>query len=356
MGRIFLFIIILYNFLFKNIKFNWIRFLFVTGVLVIIILYYISCQKIYVNQTFIGVNRILGQDTLTDLSLYIKLNCDVFSSSFYEENSEWGNNTNIFGIEAIADSSANIFSEVNFKSNSDSLNSIIRTYKELFLDKFKTIDGIEISQLINKIDAVYQISIVSTKPKYIGTIFKTIPEPFFDIKRNIVGFYDYLYEDEKGFEYNMVIGYDNNISIKGKDYMDYGLVLSDFKLFSFISPVDISKIYYNIEYSGEPLNSLSIDFGSHTEFSDMYPVPDIKDFSSIKFLYSKELDKLYHFHGMTFHAKVTDNETVQTTKMYIITTFMSAVFAYWITLFYKLVLFFIKLVKRPKKESDLGLN
>ncbi|MCH5221306.1 MAG: hypothetical protein J1F05_03125 [Muribaculaceae bacterium] len=171
---------------------------------------------------------------------------------------------------------------------------------------------------------------------------------YFD--ENYLMFCDYAYEDKENLEYSVYLGYDGELNMSGSDEHNfiYGFLLINYDLFSFLSPIDISKMYYEIvlfslSINGDVNPAFIIDFGSHTEFSEMYPTPDYKDVSRIKF-YDKEKIKCLQ-NGLRFHAKITDNEVVQTTKMFIITTFLSALFAYWTALFYNLIISILKAIR-----------
>lgn len=354
MDKIILFFVLLYNFFVKKFRFNWIKFTLTTLALLFLTWYYINCQKIFFSSNVITIDRLLGNDSLIDVRIDSKIMSSIFESAFYKgivDQKNWGNTVNIIGIKALADSTANIFSKEKMCLYPDTVRERYELYKNLIEQQYK---GSNIDNLIEKIDAVYHFSFQSTKPNYSGQLIE-------DLKFKTDSFlvfcdFENAYEDADIINYEIFLAYDKEISLIGNEAYNYpfGLILSNYKLFSYLSPIDISKLYYEI-YVLKPTNvpekenisAFSVDFMGHTEFSEMSPTPDYIDLSSIKFNTEDKLNQL-NFNGVYFHAKLTDNETVQNTRIFIITALMSGLFAYWATLFYSLIITIVNSIRNNK--------
>lgn len=369
MNNILLFLILIFNFLFHKIKFSFVKLFVVSIILLTLVLYYVNCQKIYTCENIITVSKVAGIDSLESVSVYMFINNSLYKSSYEEDNenynyygrkSKFGRNIISFVINAKADSLANIFDERKWHSLSDSIKKLYCYEKHEFTKYIKNAENnAKYISLLNNIDAVYQVGVASTKPRYIDDVrqFKSV------YSDNYVYCTDTFIENKNNFECWYSFAYDDKLKMKGDDGQICDAIdLVDYRLFSYFSPIDISKMYFVVnlmDYIGGDnckIKELIIEFGSHTEFSEMYPKPDYMDMSCIKFTSSEKLDYMRSTGQFKFLAKITDNESVQSTKLFIITTFMSGIFAYWITLMFRLIKNLIHKSSNASNQRERSCN
>lgn len=107
---------------------------------------------------------------------------------------------------------------------------------------------------------------------------------------------------------------------------------------------DISQAYYEVNINTNTVDSivLSMDFVGSTEFSQMDPMPDKMDMSSIVF---NDPIKLYKIraNGLRFHARFKELENWQEIRVFSVTAIMSA----FVVIF---VVFFISSYFKLKKK------
>jgi hypothetical protein len=97
---------------------------------------------------------------------------------------------------------------------------------------------------------------------------------------------------------------------------------------------------------------LSFDFIGNAVFSEMYPHPDEKDMSSITFTDTEKVKYIIH-NGLLFHVELSDNKNIQTARIFFLTTILSMLIAYWLTLVAKV---FKHYYDKLEKEHDAEGN
>jgi len=115
------------------------------------------------------------------------------------------------------------------------------------------------------------------------------------------------------------------------------------------SNYDVSQSYYHIEFDTD-LDSgrVCMDFVGFTEFSNMVPTPDTITMSSIIFSGKDKIRELKS-NGLKFHAKHSELQGFQNSRVFFLTTMMSALFAIFITF---IVLGLLKLARRDKSNKE----
>lgn len=115
---------------------------------------------------------------------------------------------------------------------------------------------------------------------------------------------------------------------------------------------DISQSYFFINLGGTMDGGrLSINFEGVTDFSNMYPEPDIKTMNSIIFLDKKKIQEI-HFHGLQFHAKFPELESTQSVRLFFVSAFMSGLMVIFVTF---LILSSYKIFKK-NRETTAKIN
>lgn len=129
---------------------------------------------------------------------------------------------------------------------------------------------------------------------------------------------------------------------------------------------DISQQYVDLHINTYLLDSLTltIDYVGATEFTDMYPEPDLKTMSSIQFTDQDKIE-LIKQNGLQFHVKFKELENRQNVRLFFLTAIMGSLFVIFIVFaivgLYKLRLWFkeIRTTKRSnqqEKENKLQIE
>ena len=115
------------------------------------------------------------------------------------------------------------------------------------------------------------------------------------------------------------------------------------------SNYDVSQSYYDIRFDTD-LDSgrLCFDFVGVTEFSNMVPAPDTITMNSIIFSGKDKIRDLKS-NGLKFHAKHIELQGFQNSRVFFLTTMMSALFAIFVTF---IVLGLLKLAHRTKSSTE----
>lgn len=105
------------------------------------------------------------------------------------------------------------------------------------------------------------------------------------------------------------------------------------------------------------LKSLTFDYIGPTEYSDMYPEPDIKDISKITFTDENKILTILK-NGLRFHVNFPDMENVQQIRIFIITLILGGLLGLLIRVLYKIIKrthFYKKIKVHISKRTALTL-
>ena len=128
--------------------------------------------------------------------------------------------------------------------------------------------------------------------------------------------------------------YSRHISTPGKMYFYTTLMNAKPEYFSHW---DISQSNYNLRFISHNIKCKSIkyDFIGPVKFSDMYPEPDIKTIHSIEFTDSSTITQIMK-DGLRFHVDFIDLKEMASTRLFVLTAFLSLVVSLFATLLYSL--------------------
>lgn len=111
----------------------------------------------------------------------------------------------------------------------------------------------------------------------------------------------------------------------------------------FITAEDISRAIEVFWFEGDKdstieleITSLTVDYIAPTEFSTMYPSPDITDVSKIVFTDPDKIDYIKK-NGLRFHVHFPDYENLQEIRIFIVTLLLGGLLGLLLKLFYKLI-------------------
>lgn len=100
---------------------------------------------------------------------------------------------------------------------------------------------------------------------------------------------------------------------------------------SIFSLYDMSQSYYYISLNGEfDRGYIEIDCTGATDFSDMYPQPDLKTMSSVIFT-NEEKIRIIKSNGLKFHAEFKELKNKQNARVFVLSAVMSALIAIFVT-------------------------
>lgn len=125
-------------------------------------------------------------------------------------------------------------------------------------------------------------------------------------------------------------------------YNKTGVIRPDFDTPDFLfTAEDISRAVEilwieGLNESNIKLKSLTFDYIGPTEYSDMYPEPDIKDISKITFVDEHKISAILK-DGLRFHVKFPDMENVQQIRIFIITLILGCLFGLLIRVLYSII-------------------
>lgn len=124
-------------------------------------------------------------------------------------------------------------------------------------------------------------------------------------------------------------------------YQDASLIRNEYYSPNYFwTAEDISRAVEIISFRGLKdnlcLKSLSFDYVGPTEFSKMYPEPDIITVSKIKFTDLNKL-KIIRTNGLRFHVKFPDLENVQQIRMFLVTIILSGLLAKLVLMLYNII-------------------
>lgn len=117
---------------------------------------------------------------------------------------------------------------------------------------------------------------------------------------------------------------------------------------SIFSLYDMSQSYYNISLNGEfDRGYLEIDCTGATDFSEMYPQPDLTTMSSIIFTNDEKI-RIIKRNGLKFHAEFKELKNKQNARVFVLSAVMSALIAIFVT-FLIMAIYKISLEVKSKK-------
>lgn len=125
-------------------------------------------------------------------------------------------------------------------------------------------------------------------------------------------------------------------------YNQIGVIRPDFDTPDYLfTAEDISRAVEilwieGLNESNIKLKSLTFDYIGPTEYSDMYPEPDIKDISKITFVDEHKISAILK-DGLRFHVKFPDMENVQQIRIFIITLILGGLFGLLIRVLYNII-------------------
>lgn len=136
-------------------------------------------------------------------------------------------------------------------------------------------------------------------------------------------------------------------------------VLHDFP--RIFSPWDISQKRYKFQYTtwpieGKrnelmPLERLEFDFQGPVELSAMYPEPDIVTFSGMVFTDPAKLRQIMD-DGLAYYAKFPQLESLQSIRIFFLTTFISLFFTLLCTVTYRIIRNKVQKIVRKKRSLN----
>lgn len=102
---------------------------------------------------------------------------------------------------------------------------------------------------------------------------------------------------------------------------------------------DISQMYVDLSFRTISIEapSIKIDFKSAASFSNIYPIPDIIDYSSIQFN-SQEKIEYIKLNGLKFHVSFPELQNKQSVRLFALTALMSFLFTFLIGNLFALIL------------------
>ncbi len=135
-------------------------------------------------------------------------------------------------------------------------------------------------------------------------------------------------------------------------------------------PWDISQKSYKLQYTTDndpastiyangkpipdnkllPLGNLKVDFMGPVELLPMSPEPDIVSMSGFEFTDSLKLRQIMR-DGLEFHAKFPQTESLQSARIFFLTTFISLFFTLLCTLGYRIIRYRCRHWNDPKGEK-----
>ena len=309
----------------------------------------------------IYAKRVIGSDTADSLHLSVKMDYGLNVTKKYKKGfkpgielwidipDSWRHNDSLKAYETHAFENPATGVIINYDPE-----SIVRTLAEKSSDFGNDV-------FMKDVMSIFQIDMVESYPP--RTIFKSNPIDSFSIYRSVVsqaiGNYKYKEQEGKRCAINYVT-YNKTDEITGLESFcskclyavaDTGLNRAVFipstKLLtrpSLFSDYDISQEYFkftiDLPSSGEK-TLLEIDFGGATEFSNIYPTPDLVSMSAIGYNDPEKIN-IIKYRGLWFHAKFKQMENVQILRMFIVTT----CFGFFVALFFSSFFKWLKLWSR----------
>jgi hypothetical protein len=220
------------------------------------------------------------------------------------------------------------------------------------------------SAAVDAVNVLYLIEIRKNTPHYQHTRRINYPSRDSYNEMNKLSFIvDYPAPQSSGNFFGDTIAYQWNIASAKEHYL-YQLSPSlSYHIFQYYSPIDISQVYVNFKVTTlqnhkpiannpklETISSLTFDFVGNTVFSEMSPSPDEINMHQIIFTDSTKIADIRE-NGIIFHADLTDNKNVQTARMFLVTTILSFLVAYWVKLFLQVIKNLSSKISKKRSEQ-----
>ena len=198
--------------------------------------------------------------------------------------------------------------------------------------------------LIHNLAPQYEIPSISFREE---TLWAVLDKPI--TEKTKVWLFNHLYT-------NTSIGY---IGCKNENEFHFSVLHSAESINAYPNiwnPWDISQKSYRLQYTTDsdpwatthiggrpthdnqllPLGNLKVDFMGPVELLPMYPSPDIVSVTGFEFTDSLKLRQIME-EGLEFHAKFPQTESLQSARIFFLTTFISLFFTLLCTLGYRII-------------------
>lgn len=326
---------------------NFLKFLFAVAGSVLAIWLFVHCNEIPIKQTAIRIDTagdLVGAHIDADINLGITTHITSLDSVKFANSGAIGSSLNI--RDTIADRLTwdELLADSTFRTWHADLDSAMHRHADTLLD-LTSIHGLYRGYIRH--DLLARTPVKERDQSQKGFLYM---EDDGDQGLRVFA-YDIVAPGLKQFSIDFLNGMDRTVDepISITFFAGTGLI-------PYIELADVSQDYIKVSIDGDAfsrgarLERLTIDFGSPVEFSMMDPAPDKTDMTRITFTDSDKIQAVID-DDLLFHVTYLQNRNIQSVKLFFLTTVLTVLLTWSITLLFALLRSWIAARKAVRKRK-----